>query len=87
MGAHARFDEETLGSLLAELKPAPESWVIAATELPAAPRGLHQILALAEADAEFRRDLIADLESALERAGIFPDPDLVRELRGRLSES
>ena len=80
MGTPARFDEEALGSLLAVLKPAPEPWVTAATELPSAP---HRILALAEADAEFRFELMRDLESALQRADVDPDPALVRELRVR----
>jgi hypothetical protein len=87
MGAHTRFAEETLGSLLAVLKPAPAAWVTAAMELPRVPRGLHQILALAQADAEFRRELLEDLDQALSRAGVDPDPALVRELRERLTSN
>jgi hypothetical protein len=42
------------------------------------------VLELAEADAEFRRTLIADLEEALRTAGHEPDPRLVETLRRRL---
>jgi hypothetical protein len=80
-----RYDEERLAELLAALPPAPEAWVQAAQELPLARRGLDEIVARAEADAEFRRALVADLEAALEAAGYEPEPRLVDELRERLS--
>ena len=51
------------------------------------PEALDQVLALAEADAEFRSELIADLESALARAGIEPERHLVHELRRRFQET
>jgi hypothetical protein len=77
-------DEETLPELLRLLPPAPESWVRAAQELPRAGRGIDQVLALADADAEFRGALVADLEQALRRAGFEPDPELARGVRERL---
>jgi hypothetical protein len=77
--------EEKLAALLRLLPPAPEAWVRAAQELPRMRRDIDQILARAEADAAFRRSLLADLETALERAGWEPEPRLVRDLRSRLS--
>jgi hypothetical protein len=80
------YDEERLGMLLRILRPAPAGWVQAAQELPSARRSLDEIVARAEEDAEFRKELIAGLEAALEREGFDPDPRLVDELRKRLSE-
>jgi hypothetical protein len=84
MKEHHQYDEETLAALLRLLPPAPEGAVKAAQELPRARRGIDQIVALAEADAEFRRELIADLEQALRGAGIEPEAELVQDLRERL---
>jgi hypothetical protein len=78
------YDEERLGGLLRLLPPAPEGWLRAAQELPAARRSLDDIVARAEADAEFRRLVVADLEAALEREGVEPAPRIVEELRERL---
>ena len=78
------YDEERLGALLRLLPPAPEGWLRAAQELPAARRSLDDIVARAEADAEFRRLVIADLEAALQREGVEPAPRVVDELRERL---
>lgn len=80
------YDEERLAELLRALPPAPEGWVEAAQELPLARRGLDEIVARAEADAEFRKALVADLEAALEREGYEPDPLLVDAVKKRLSE-
>ena len=78
-------DEETLGELLSALPPAPEAWVQAAQELPLLRLGLDGIVERAEADIEFRRALIADLEAALEAEGYERDPALVDALRRRLA--
>jgi hypothetical protein len=78
------YDEERLGSLLRTLPPAPEGWVKAAMELPLARRGLDEIVARAEADLQFRKALLADLEAALQAQGYKPDPALVEALRNRL---
>ncbi len=61
------YTETRLAELLRMLPPPPAGWVEAAQELPLARRGLDDIVARAEADAEFRRALIADLEAALAR--------------------
>lgn len=77
------MNEERLARLIAALPPAPEAWVRAAQELPLAQRGLDDIVARAEADVEFRRRLVEDLEAALEGEGYEPDQALLDELRRR----
>jgi hypothetical protein len=75
------YDEQRLGRLIGMLPPAPEGWVRAAQELPAARRGLDQLVARAEADAAFRASVLADLESALQAEGVEPKPRVVDEVR------
>jgi hypothetical protein len=79
------YDIERLSRLIGMLAPAPDAWVRAAQELPAARRELDGIVARAEADAEFRRALIADLEGALRAEGVEPTWPLLDELRRRVS--
>lgn len=74
-------EEERIAELLALLPPAPEAWVRAACELPRARAELDGLVARAEADAAFRRELLADLERALAAAGVEPRPVVVAELR------
>jgi hypothetical protein len=81
------YDEERLAELLRGLPPAPKGWVRAAQELPAARRGLDDLVARAVADAEFRRALMADLEAALKAVGHEPNAALVAALRARLASS
>jgi hypothetical protein len=78
------FDEERLARLIRMLPPAPEAWVRAAQELPSARAELDEVVARAEADAAFRRRLLADLEAALEAEGYEHSPRVVEELRIRL---
>jgi hypothetical protein len=79
------YDEDRLASLIAALPPAPEAWVRAAQELPFARSQFDGIVARAEADAEFRRALIADLEATLAQEGYEPDRPLVDALRKRFA--
>ena len=81
------YDEETLARLLRLLPPAPQASVAAAQQLPLARRGLDEIVARAQADAEFRAQLVADLDGALTAAGYEPDAALVEAVRSRLSAS
>jgi hypothetical protein len=81
------FDDERIGELLRVLPPAPEGWVRAAQELPAARSSLDEIVARAEADLAFRQALVADLEAALALEGYEPDRRVVDELKRRFSES
>ena len=80
-------DIEELGRLIAALPPAPRGWVRAAQELPQARRGLDELIGRAEADAELRARLIADLESTLSEAGIEPTRQIVADARDRLHSS
>jgi hypothetical protein len=80
------YDHEQLSKLIGMLPPAPEAWVRAAHELPAARRGLDDLVARAEADAAFRAELMADLERALQAEGVEPQPRVVEELRRLLSD-
>ena len=82
----AHYSEERLGELLGLLRPAPEGWARAAQELPFARMSLDGIVAQAEQDAEFRKQVVADLEAALEHEGIEPSARLVEELRRRLPD-
>jgi hypothetical protein len=81
------YDEDTLAQLISALPPAPEAWVRAAQELPFAREELGQIVARAEADAEFRQALIADLEATLAREGFEPARPTLDALRRRYAES
>jgi len=76
-----QYTEERVAALLRLLRPAPEGWVRAAQELPAARRVLDDIVARAEADAAFRKALVADLEQALQSAGYEPTERALVELR------
>jgi hypothetical protein len=75
------YDEERIGRLLRLLPPAPEAWVLAAQELPAARAMLDELVARAEQDAAFRLQLQADLERAVASAGYEPSPYVVSRLR------
>jgi hypothetical protein len=77
-------EEERIAELLALLPPAPEAWVRAAQQLPRARAELDGLVARAEADAAFRRELLADLEHALAASGVEPRPVVVDEVRRRL---
>ena len=81
------YDEEKLAELLRSLPPAPEGWVQAAQGLPVPAGQLDDIVQRAEADAEFRQALVADLEAALAEAGYEPSDPLVKAIRERLSDS
>ena len=80
------YDIQRLGQVIGMLPPAPQGWVEAAQELPRARREVGQIVAREEADAEFRRALLADLEAALQAEGVEPSPPLLDELRRHLSQ-
>ena len=79
------YDEERLAELLALLPPAPRGWVEAAQELPLARAQLVGLVGRAEADAAFRAQVLADLETALAAAGVEPRPVVVESLRRRLA--
>jgi hypothetical protein len=78
------YDEERIGELLRRLPPPPQGWVEAAQLLPRARRILDSIVSRAEADLEYRRVVLADLEAAVAAEGVEPRPQIVDELRTRL---
>ena len=77
------FNEERLARLIRALPPAPAAWVRAAQELPLARAGLDEIVARAEADADFKARLVADLEAALAAEGYERDPAVIEALTVR----
>ena len=79
------LNEERLGELLRALRPAPTGWVDAAAQLPRLRGVLDDLVERAEADAEFRTALVADLEAAFSREGVTPTERALEELRARLS--
>jgi hypothetical protein len=79
------YDEERLGELLRKLSAPPEGWVRAAQELPSARAALDTLVARAQADAELRERVLADLEAAFATEGIEPTSVLLAEVRARLS--
>jgi hypothetical protein len=81
------YDSERLGVLIGALPVAPKGWTRAAQELPQARRGIDDLIARAEADAEFRARVVADLESALAAEGVTPSPPILAALRERLASS
>lgn len=83
---HREHDEERLAELLAALPPAPPDWVEAAALIPKTRRDADRIVALAEADWEFREAATADLEAALQRRGFESDERLLAEVRERLAK-
>jgi hypothetical protein len=76
-------DDERLGELLSSLPAVPAGVVAAAQELPRTRRELDRIVELAEVDAEFRRALVDDLETALRAGGYEPNRNVIEELRRR----
>ena len=78
------WNEELIGERLRMLRPPPDGWVAAASELPFLAEWVGEIEARAERDEEFRRALSADLEAALRAADYEPTPELLKVLRGRL---
>lgn len=80
----ATDDMTNLGRLLAALPPVPPGLVEAAQQLPQVRRELDDLLRRAEADAELRQKLVADLEATLTEAGIEPTRRLVDEVRTRM---
>lgn len=81
-----RYDEERIGRLLHLLPPAPQGWVRAAQELPAAMAALDELVERAEQDAALRQQLQNDPERAVAAAGYEPSPYVVSRLRRLLEE-
>jgi hypothetical protein len=78
-------EEEEIARRLRDLKPAPSDWVQAAKDLPEFRRTVEDLALLAEADADVRAAMLADLEAAVREQGVEPTPRLLAELRERLA--
>jgi hypothetical protein len=76
--------EERIAQLLRALPAAPEGWVAAAKELPAARLELATIVERIEHDERLRSRAIADLEALLRAEGVEPTPAVVAHLRRQL---
>ena len=81
------LSEERIAHLIASLPPAPPAWTEAASELPRATAAIDELTARATADADARRQILADLEHALRGAGVEPHPPLIERLRARLADA
>jgi hypothetical protein len=79
------YDAERLAALIGALPAAPEAWIEAAQELPKARRGLDDLVARADADAELRARLVADLEAAVTAEGVEPSPSILAAIRERFA--
>ena len=76
--------EERIAQLLRALPAAPEGWVAAAKELPAARLELATLVERIEHDERLRSRAIADLEALLRAEGVEPTPAVVAHLRRQL---
>jgi hypothetical protein len=79
------YDETDIATLLRLLRPAPESWVEAAKELPRTKREIEEVLPLIESEAELRGATTRELEEALRRAGLEPRPGHMAAMRRRFA--
>jgi hypothetical protein len=77
-------DIEEIARLIAALPPVPEGWATAARELPTARGALDLLIERAATDADLKRRLVADLESALAESGVTPTPQILEAARSRL---
>jgi len=80
------YDEERIAELLRVLPPAPMGWVEAAQELPRARTEITGLVERAQADADYRAQLLADIEAALTAEGLEPRPALIKLVRRRVNE-
>ena len=80
------YDEERIAELLRVLPPAPMGWVEAAQELPRARTEIIGLVERAQADADYRAQLLADIEAALTAEGLEPRPALIKLVRRRVNE-
>lgn len=75
-----RTDEE-LAELLRSLPEPPAHWIEAAEQIPRIKRQIAEVLPHLEAMAADRAVETAELEAAIEAAGLEPEPRLVAGLR------
>ena len=80
----ATKDERQIAKLLRELPSPPGHWVERAKTIPSVERQLDQVLPLLESEAKGRKVQTAELERAIEAAGLEPEADLIEALVDRI---
>jgi hypothetical protein len=83
----SELTEKELAGLLRVLTPAPAHWVEAAKQIPRIKKQLVEVLPFLESTAPGRAAETADLEKAIEAAGLTPEPQLIAELQRHLTQA
>ena len=83
----AEFSEKRLAELLRALPPPPEHWLEAARQAPRIARELDQVLRQIDSQEIDRAWQTAELERAIEAAGLTAEPELVDALRRRIDSA
>lgn len=81
------YTDEELAALLRALKPAPAHWVEAAQQIPRMKKQVAEVLPYLEEIAPGRAAETAELEKAIEAAGLSPEPQLLAELQRHIAEA
>lgn len=81
------YSERQIAGLLRVLAPAPAHWVEAAQQIPRIKKQINEVLPFLGEIATGRAVETAELEMAIEAAGLTPEPQLVAELQRHLVES
>ena len=77
--------EEEVEGLLAAPPPVPRGWTEAEQELPRLRQSPDGLVARAEKDDAFRREVLADIDAALTEVGVEPQQAAIASLRARLT--
>lgn len=81
------YTDKELAGLLRALPPAPAHWVAAAKQIPRIKEQIVEVLPFLEEVAPGRAVETAELEKAIEAAGLTPEPLLIAELQRHLAEA
>lgn len=83
----SKYTDRELAGLLRSLPPPPAHWVEAAQQIPQIKRQITEVLPFLESTAPGRAVETAELEKAIEAAGLVPEPQLVTELQRHLADA
>jgi len=83
----SEYSERELAGLLRTLPPPPAHWVEAAEQIPQIKRQINDVLPFLESTAPGRAVETAELENAIEAAGLVAEPQLVAELQRHLADA
>ncbi len=75
------YSEHQIASLLGELPAPPDHWIEAARHIPRVKRQLEEVLPHLGDQASGRAVETAEMERAIDAAGLEPAPELVNALR------